>query len=125
MTEAVRHYDEKALAALITAIALINVWNRLNVTTRQVAGEWVKSAEAGTSVEKGRSATLGTAQSKRCRGKKSSAVGQSLRFHVSAHTPAIGVRPICLVEGRFLRLVTITDCRKRGAQYHALDAGVA
>jgi AhpD family alkylhydroperoxidase len=51
--DAVRHYDEKALAALITAIALINVWNRLNVTTRQVAGEWAKSAEAGTWVAKG------------------------------------------------------------------------
>jgi alkylhydroperoxidase family enzyme len=52
--EAARHYDEKALAALITAIALINVWNRLNVTTPQVAGEWAKSAEAGTSAEKSR-----------------------------------------------------------------------
>ncbi|MGZ3510235.1 MAG: carboxymuconolactone decarboxylase family protein, partial [Vulcanimicrobiaceae bacterium] len=30
--------DEPALAALIIAIAAINVWNRLNVTTRQVAG---------------------------------------------------------------------------------------
>jgi AhpD family alkylhydroperoxidase len=38
--EAARHYDEPALAALIIAIANINVWNRLNVTTRQVAGEW-------------------------------------------------------------------------------------
>jgi alkylhydroperoxidase family enzyme len=46
--EAARHYDESALAGLIIAIALINVWNRLNVTTRQVAGEWAKSAEAGT-----------------------------------------------------------------------------
>ena len=36
--EAVRHYDEPALAALIIEIALINVWNRLNVTTRQLAG---------------------------------------------------------------------------------------
>ena len=36
--EAARHYDEPALAALILAIATINVWNRLNVTTRQVAG---------------------------------------------------------------------------------------
>jgi AhpD family alkylhydroperoxidase len=44
--EAARHYDEPALAALILAIATINVWNRLNVATRQVAGEWVKSAEA-------------------------------------------------------------------------------
>jgi len=36
--EAARHYDEPALAALIIAIANINLWNRLNVTTRQVAG---------------------------------------------------------------------------------------
>lgn len=32
-----RHYDEKALAAIVIEIALINVWNRVNVTTRQVA----------------------------------------------------------------------------------------
>lgn len=39
--EAARHYDEQALAALILSIALINVWNRLNVTVRMVAGaEW-------------------------------------------------------------------------------------
>jgi alkylhydroperoxidase family enzyme len=39
--EAARHYDEQALAALVIAIASINVWNRLKVTTRQVAGqEW-------------------------------------------------------------------------------------
>ena len=39
--EAARHYDEPALAALILAIANINVWNRLNVATRQVAaGAW-------------------------------------------------------------------------------------
>jgi AhpD family alkylhydroperoxidase len=44
--EAARHYDEQALAVLVLDIALINVWNRLNITTRQVAGEWIKSAEA-------------------------------------------------------------------------------
>src|SRR5262244_505698 len=44
--EAAGHYDKPSLAALILAIALINVWNRLNVSTRQVAGEWVKSADA-------------------------------------------------------------------------------
>jgi AhpD family alkylhydroperoxidase len=39
--EAARHYDEQGLAALVLAIAGINVWNRLNVVTRQVAGqEW-------------------------------------------------------------------------------------
>ena len=37
--EAARHYDEPALAALILSIATTNVFNRLNVTTRQVAGE--------------------------------------------------------------------------------------
>jgi AhpD family alkylhydroperoxidase len=36
--EATRHYDESALAALVIAIANINVWNRLNVATRQVVG---------------------------------------------------------------------------------------
>jgi AhpD family alkylhydroperoxidase len=47
LTEAAtRHYDERTRAVLIIAIATINVWNRLNVSTRQVAGEWVKSAEA-------------------------------------------------------------------------------
>lgn len=50
-SEAARHYDEPALAALILAIATINVWNRLNVATRQVAGEWMKSAEARAWVE--------------------------------------------------------------------------
>lgn len=44
--EAARHYSDEALAALVLAIASINVWNRLNVTTRQVAGEWAKSDEA-------------------------------------------------------------------------------
>jgi alkylhydroperoxidase family enzyme len=44
--EAARHYDESALGALILWVAMTNVWNRLNVTTRQVAGEWAKSEEA-------------------------------------------------------------------------------
>jgi AhpD family alkylhydroperoxidase len=38
--EAAKHYDQQALAALIITIAGINAWNRLNVTTRQVAGAW-------------------------------------------------------------------------------------
>ncbi|MBW7455156.1 carboxymuconolactone decarboxylase family protein [Paenibacillus sepulcri] len=38
--EATRHYDETALAALILSIATTNLFNRLNVTTRQVAGSW-------------------------------------------------------------------------------------
>jgi AhpD family alkylhydroperoxidase len=38
--EAARHYDEAGLAALVIAIAGINVWNRFNVATAQVAGAW-------------------------------------------------------------------------------------
>lgn len=37
---AARYYDERALAALTVHIAAINAWNRLNVITGQVAGEW-------------------------------------------------------------------------------------
>jgi AhpD family alkylhydroperoxidase len=51
--EAARHYDEPALAALLIAISTINVWNRLNVATRQIAGEWLKSPEAKAWVETG------------------------------------------------------------------------
>ena len=36
--EAARHYDEQALATLIAGIATVNLWNRLNVPTRQIAG---------------------------------------------------------------------------------------
>ena len=36
--EAARHYDEEALAALTISIANVNLWNRLNAATRQVAG---------------------------------------------------------------------------------------
>jgi AhpD family alkylhydroperoxidase len=38
--EAANHYDERGLAALILMIATTNVYNRLNITTRQVAGAW-------------------------------------------------------------------------------------
>jgi AhpD family alkylhydroperoxidase len=38
---AAQHYDEAQLASLVLAIAAINAWNRLNVTTRQVSGDWV------------------------------------------------------------------------------------
>jgi AhpD family alkylhydroperoxidase len=34
--EATKHYDEKALASLVIAIAAINAWNRISVTTRQM-----------------------------------------------------------------------------------------
>ena len=36
--EATKHYDEKGLAAIILMIATTNLFNRLNATTRQVAG---------------------------------------------------------------------------------------
>jgi AhpD family alkylhydroperoxidase len=38
--EAAKHYDEQGLASLILMIAVSNVFNRLNITTRQVAGAW-------------------------------------------------------------------------------------
>ena len=39
--EAASHFDEQQLSALALTIANVNLWNRLNVTTRQVAGrEW-------------------------------------------------------------------------------------
>jgi len=36
--EAARHYDEQALGALVLSIATTNLFNRLNVTTRQLVG---------------------------------------------------------------------------------------
>ncbi|NMO14667.1 carboxymuconolactone decarboxylase family protein [Pyxidicoccus fallax] len=36
--EAARHYDEAALSTLVLSISMVNLWNRLNVTTRQVPG---------------------------------------------------------------------------------------
>ena len=47
--EAARHYDERALAALLVAVATINVWNRLNVATKQVAfGAMPETVEAAS-----------------------------------------------------------------------------
>jgi AhpD family alkylhydroperoxidase len=39
--EAGRHFQEPALGALVMAISLANLWNRLNVSTRQLTGDWV------------------------------------------------------------------------------------
>lgn len=36
--EAAKYYNEAGLASPVIAIATINAWNRLNVTTRQIAG---------------------------------------------------------------------------------------
>jgi AhpD family alkylhydroperoxidase len=38
--EAAKHYDERGLAGLILYIATTNLFNRLNVSTRQAAGSW-------------------------------------------------------------------------------------
>ena len=38
--EAAKHYDERGLAAIVLEIAITNLFNRLNLTTRQVAGAW-------------------------------------------------------------------------------------
>jgi AhpD family alkylhydroperoxidase len=37
--ESTRHYDEKGLAAIILMIAMTNLFNRVNVTIRQRAGQ--------------------------------------------------------------------------------------
>lgn len=37
---AARHYDDTALAALVLHLGLTNLFNRLKVATRQVAGSW-------------------------------------------------------------------------------------
>ncbi len=38
--EAARHYDERGLAALVLSLGVTNMFNRLNVTTRQLAPTW-------------------------------------------------------------------------------------
>jgi AhpD family alkylhydroperoxidase len=38
--EATKHFDEQGLAALVLYIATTNLFNRLNATTRQIAGSW-------------------------------------------------------------------------------------
>ena len=37
---AAKHYDQEQLEALVCLVALINVYNRLNVITRQPAGDY-------------------------------------------------------------------------------------
>jgi AhpD family alkylhydroperoxidase len=39
-TDAAKHYDEDQLAALVSLIALINTYNRINVIVRQPAGDY-------------------------------------------------------------------------------------
>ena len=54
--EAARFYNESEMATLVLWIAITNVWNRLNVATRQVAGEWAKSVQAKKVMESGAAA---------------------------------------------------------------------
>jgi AhpD family alkylhydroperoxidase len=35
-----KHFQEPQLAALLLSICLTNVYNRMNVSTRQIAGQW-------------------------------------------------------------------------------------
>ena len=42
--EARGHFDEPALASLVLSIGMINIWNRLNAATRQIAGAWKAAA---------------------------------------------------------------------------------
>ncbi|MEY9968721.1 AhpD family alkylhydroperoxidase [Streptacidiphilus sp. MAP12-16] len=37
---AAEHYNEEQLAALVLMIGVTNLFNRLNATTKQIAGEW-------------------------------------------------------------------------------------
>ncbi len=50
--EAARHYDERQLGALVLMITAANAWNRLNVATRQIAGEWAQSTEGRKPMER-------------------------------------------------------------------------
>ncbi len=38
--EVTKHYAEPEVAALLVSIATVNVWNRLNAATKQVAGSF-------------------------------------------------------------------------------------
>jgi AhpD family alkylhydroperoxidase len=38
--EVTKHYAEQEVAALLVSIATVNVWNRLNAATKQVAGSF-------------------------------------------------------------------------------------
>ena len=42
--EAARHYDERALSALLITLGGINVWNRLNVAIRQMTSTAAREA---------------------------------------------------------------------------------
>jgi alkylhydroperoxidase family enzyme len=37
--EAAKHYDDKALASLVLYTSVVNLFNRVNVSTKQIAGK--------------------------------------------------------------------------------------
>ena len=39
--ESTRHFSEQELAGITLMIGMTNFWNRMNLTTRQITGEWV------------------------------------------------------------------------------------
>jgi AhpD family alkylhydroperoxidase len=41
-SDAARHFPESELSALLMTIAVANLWNRLNVATRRVTGDFVE-----------------------------------------------------------------------------------
>jgi len=47
--EAARHFPERELAFLVLGIATQNLYNRVNVTTRQVAEEWAGGEDSASS----------------------------------------------------------------------------
>jgi AhpD family alkylhydroperoxidase len=49
--EVARHYSDPELSALVTSIALINMFNRINVATRQLGGEWIAQLPAVKSIQ--------------------------------------------------------------------------
>ena len=38
--EAARHYNEQELGAMVLSIGLVNLWNRVNRSTKQVPADW-------------------------------------------------------------------------------------
>jgi AhpD family alkylhydroperoxidase len=46
--EAARHFPERELALLVLGIATQNLYNRINVTTRQVAADWGEPPDSGS-----------------------------------------------------------------------------
>ena len=49
--EAARHFQERELAVLVLGIATMNLYNRINIATRQVAAEW-SGNEGAASLQK-------------------------------------------------------------------------